>query len=163
MEMRTTISWSNGHFGGQTNGMHECGHHQYVVNMQWQEQDNWGLIDLEFTCSDGKVFGFTNYTGGSWNRALNCSGGFQRLRGREQDNYGIINVCTYCLYDAIEQDSNGNYAGFWDPELSCPSWAPVVVGFEIHWTWFWGIYNFRARCSNGVPGVGAGLITHVLV
>lgn len=165
MEMRTNLGWSTENFRGFSNGMKQCPHSEHVTGIQWREQDGYGLVDLQVTCSDGTRWRSTGNNNGWWNTALTCPGGFSKVQGRSQWGYGIINFRAYCLHDTIEQDSNGQYGGgsLWEHETPCPEWVPVVVGFETQENPGHGIINFHPRCSNGVTTVVGEPIGHMVI
>lgn len=149
LEMRTSGNWANKNFAGNTNGIKECPVHQYVTELTWREQSGYGLINMQFKCTDGSEYSMNSNFAGSWDRTNQCTGGFQKTKAREQVGYGIVNFLTYCVDDVISQTANGNYGGAWDSQYDCPSWAPVIAGFETQEQSGYGIVNYRPRCSNG--------------
>jgi len=154
MEMRHQTWWSNGNFRGSSNSR-ECRQNQYVTGISFVEQSGYGLVDMAVTCSDGESWRYWNIHAGSWNHGLVCDQGFSKVQGNEQDGYGIVNFKTYCSDGYNPLVSNNNQNGRWNTEIPCPSWAPVVVGFQTHYQSGYGIINFSPVCSNGNGITGA--------
>lgn len=149
--------WSTDNNNGHITGLKECDRNQYVTRMYWRYQDNHGLIDLRFTCSDDSEYVLVGTDAGWDDRELSCDGGFSKAVGMYQDNYGIVNVKAFCLHDDTEQDSNDNFGGdgskdWQDGRTECPNYAPVIVGFELNYQDGPGLVNFRVTCSNAVTG-----------
>merc|ERR1712054_566604 len=92
------MSWSYNYQPAASNYFdHACPSYSFISQMRWREQDGFGLVDLEATCSDGTSLRWTNNNNGNWNSLLSCSTGFNRLQAKEQWGYGIINARATCF------------------------------------------------------------------
>ena len=65
-----------------------------MVVQQWMEQDSYGLINMQFICSDNLRHRMNTNEDGEWNKELDCPEGFNQAIGREQGGYGLVNVAV---------------------------------------------------------------------
>ena len=98
-------------------------------------------------CSEGTKFRFTNNDNGSPNTPKTCNEGFSLLIPRQQNFKGIINARMKCAgLNEDETDSNDNFKGFWNDELSCDS-GYVMIGLNVRKQSGYGIINVKILCG----------------
>ena len=111
-------------------------------------QDNYGLVDVEINCSDGKTYRSTNNKNGQWNNWMICNclpccsdKGFDRIGVNYQNNYGLVNARTDCGL------SNGNENGKWEKDLICPC-GQKMIGVQVNYQDGYGIVNVQIQCAS---------------
>merc|ERR1712055_21394 len=142
--------WSTTNFNGNPNLQQLCNPGTNVISQQWMEQDDYGLINLQFTCSDGMLHRMTTNERGSWNKVLTCedgSAGFSQMISREQGGYGLINVAVNCLGTLDFEYSNNNFRGSDNMPLACPAGTKTITGFQTREQNGYGLVNFRYYCE----------------
>ena len=74
--------------------------------------------------------------------------GFRQATGREQPIglKGIVNVQAFCTDSQLEQTSNDNMSGSYNPDLACRQ-GQQLVGVQVREEIYHGIINFRVECA----------------
>ena len=146
----TWTGWSGNNWFWGTNKEAHCktyGNHK-VVEMNWKEQDGYGLVDLWFRCSSGETFTLTKHKGGSrhyWGSSQKCSSGFEKLSPRERNGFGLINMRTQC--GDKNMDSNSKYRGHWNRMVHCTR-GKQIVGFTVKELNGYGLIDVRVMCRR---------------
>jgi len=146
---RTWYDWATNNQNGNLNTIQECSEGEYVTKMKWEQEGNYGSIDLGFWCSDGNFYRMTGNLNGAWDDVMNCEGdklGFREISVEQETGHGIINAKTFCLYEATQQISNDNQNGFWRAPISCGE-GQQLVGAQTRYQGGFGIVDFRFECA----------------
>ena len=114
---------------------------------QWEEQGHYGLVNMQFTCSDGLRHRMNTNEDGHWNTELACPEGFNQAIGREQGGYGLVNVGVGCLGNPAITYSNKNFDGHDNLPVGCPAGTTVMTGFQTQEQGGYGLVNFRFYCE----------------
>ena len=122
-----------------------------MEKIKLRDQVGYGTLDFLMTCSTGSQYSiFHGAGGGHYQREIRCDSksnyGFQGLRGREQNGYGIINAAMKCSGGKWET-VNQNHRGYLNEELNCQEgW--VITGIEAKEQPGKGVISFRIRCTE---------------
>ena len=114
---------------------------------QWMEQGSYGLVNMQFICSDNLRHRMNTNEDGEWNKELDCPEGFNQAIGREQGGYGLVNVAVACLGSNDFTYSNQNFDGRDDLPLACPAGTQFITGFQTQEQGGYGLVNFRFYCE----------------
>ena len=123
-----------------------------MEKLKLSDRLGYGTTDFFMTCSTGtelSIFHGASHIG-HYEKELRCDSqsnyGFQGLRSKEQDNYGIMNAAMRCSGGKWVV-SNQNHRGYWNDELNCQEgW--VITGIEAKEQHLKGIINFKIRCTE---------------
>merc|ERR1719186_2193174 len=146
---RTWMGWSNKNFNGHSNPVKQCADGHYVDRMTWMSENNYGIVDLKFSCSDGTIYRMADNPKGRDDRQMNCEGskgGFRQMTGRRKYNWGIINVRSFCLYQETQQTANDDLRGWWEQTRMCKK-NQKIVGIQTQEQGGYGIVNFQFQCA----------------
>jgi len=125
----------------------------YVTLMRWGTQcnseHNFGIVDLQFHCSDGTWHRATNNQNAKWDGDMDClsEGGFREIIVEDLGGHGLVNAGTFCLRSQIQKTSNSEERGNWSKVYGCPS-GQNVVGVQSEEQSMFGMVDFRFECAE---------------